>query len=67
LKRGGGITAGQFWELVAAKLQASGRPAATNGWQRMVLLLCRALNVKPARVTPSSRLYADLDMAYEFD
>ena len=57
-----GITAGQLWQLVATKLQVSGRPAATNGWERIVLLLCEALNLKPARVVVQSRLYADLGM-----
>ncbi|HLN32868.1 MAG TPA: hypothetical protein VK395_34375 [Gemmataceae bacterium] len=58
------LTAGQLWELVAAKIRIAGSEPPTDGWQQVVATLTQALNVKPKRIRPNSRLYADLGMAY---
>lgn len=56
------LSAGQLWELAAAKLRSSGRQVPSDGWERVVATLSEALNVRRTRVTPSSRLFADLGM-----
>jgi hypothetical protein len=56
------LTAGQLWEMVAAKLRDAGTESPPDGWERVVAVLSDALNVKPRQVTPASRLYADLGM-----
>lgn len=57
-----GLTAGQLWGVIEARLGAIGSPVPPDGWGRLVTILTQALNVKPEQVTPDSRLYADLDM-----
>jgi acyl carrier protein len=56
------LTAGQLWELVGGKLTRTGSDVPADGWPRVVTVLAEALNVKPARITPESRLYGDLGM-----
>jgi hypothetical protein len=58
------LTAGQLWQLVAAKLRAAGISPPADGWQRVVMALAEALNVKPRRITTDAQLYADLGMMY---
>ena len=57
-----GLTAGQVWGVIAARLVAVGSSVPPDGWARLVTILTRSLNVKPEQVTHGSRLYADLDM-----
>jgi hypothetical protein len=61
------LTAGQLWEVVAARLRASGRDLPADGWDRVVDVLSEALNVKPIRIVPNARLYADLGMLHGVD
>ncbi len=61
------LTAGQLWDLIAAKLWATSAGVPADGWQRVVVALSEALNVKPWRITSDSRLYADLGMLYGVD
>jgi hypothetical protein len=58
------LTAGRLWEMVATKIRASGAETPADGWERFVAALSKALQVKSTRVTPASRLYADLGMLY---
>jgi hypothetical protein len=58
------LTAGQLWELVKAKFMAADDEVPTDGWDRVVAVLAEALTIKPSRIAPDSRLYADLGMAY---
>jgi hypothetical protein len=62
-----GLTAGQVWELVASKLRAGGSVVPDDGWGLVVGVLSDALNVRPERIAPESRLYADLGMVYGLD
>jgi hypothetical protein len=62
-----GLTAGQLWELVAAKARAVGRVVPAEGWDRVARALAEALSVRRRRIAPGSRLYADLGMIYGFD
>ncbi len=57
-----GLTAGKLWELITAKHKQTGIEVTTNGWERLVVLLSEALNVKVSRINPNSRLYTDLGM-----
>lgn len=59
-----GLTAGQLWEQVAAKLSGDEISVPVDGWERVVGTLSEALNVEPACVTPESHLYGDLGMVY---
>ena len=61
------LTAGQLGELTTAKIRAAGREVPADGWERVVVALAEALNVKPRRITRGSRLYADLGMIYGLD
>jgi hypothetical protein len=61
------LTAGQLWEIVAAKIRASGREVPGDGWNRVVAALSGALNVKPLRIFPQARLFADLGMLRGLD
>lgn len=61
------LTAGQLWEMVAAKLSSAGTELPPDGWAQLVAVLSEALNVKPKRIVPESRLYADLGMIYGID
>jgi acyl carrier protein len=61
------LTAGQLWEVVAAKLATAGTSEPADGWQRVVAILSQSLNVPSERITPSARLYADLGMMYGLD
>jgi hypothetical protein len=56
------LTAGQLWEVVAAKLRVAGTTPPPDGWQRLVETLSEALSVKRQRITPESRLLEDLGM-----
>jgi hypothetical protein len=56
------LTAGQLWERIASHLGATGRPVPANGWDQVVGALSEALNVDHDRISPNSRLYADLGM-----
>jgi hypothetical protein len=58
------LTAGQLWELVKAKIVAADTEVPADGWERVVAVLAKALTVKPRRIAPGSRLYADLGMIY---
>jgi hypothetical protein len=58
------LTAGQLWEMVAARIRASGRVVPANGWEQVVGVLSEALNLKPVRIVPNARLYADLGMLH---
>jgi hypothetical protein len=51
-----------LWEVVAARLSTAGVEVPAGGRQRVVAVLCEALNVNPDRVAPLSRLYANLGM-----
>lgn len=59
------LTAGQLWDLVAAKLRQSGRPVPEDGWDRVVAVLSESLNLRRDRIAPDSRLYEDLRMQRE--
>jgi hypothetical protein len=63
----GTLTAGQLWEVVVSKLMAAGHAVPADGWERAVGAISEALNVKPRRIAPDSRLYMDLGMAYGLD
>ena len=56
------LTAGQLWDIIAHKLREVGAVIPPDGWTRLVALLSDALNVRPARITTESRLYADMGM-----
>jgi hypothetical protein len=58
------LTAGQLWEVVVTKLRLVDKVPPPDGWGRLVRALSEALCVKPKRVEPGSRLYADLGMQY---
>lgn len=58
------LTAGQLWDLVAARLQAAGATMPADGWARLSVALSEALNVRTSRVASGSRLYADLGMIH---
>jgi hypothetical protein len=58
------LTAGQLWELVRATIMTADREVPADGWERVVKVLAEALTVKPRRIAPGSRLYADLGMIY---
>jgi len=62
-----GLTAGQLWEVVVDKLRQTGIQTPGNGWERLVVALCEALNVDANQVNAGSRLYADLGMLYGLD
>jgi hypothetical protein len=62
-----GLTAGRLWEVVTARLRAVNAPIPADGWERIVTVLSEALNVKPERIAPESRLSADLGMWYGLD
>jgi hypothetical protein len=58
------LTAEQLWELVKAKIMAADGEVPADGWDRVVAVLAEALTIKPSRIAPGSRLYADLGMIY---
>jgi hypothetical protein len=58
------LTAGELSRLVVTKLRDAGKEPSPDGWERMTGLLSEALNINPDRITPESRLYADLGMFY---
>ncbi len=60
------LTAGQLWELVAARIRGVGSEVPADGWERVVAALSEALNVEPRQITPGSLLYADLGMVCGF-
>jgi hypothetical protein len=62
-----GLTAGQLLELVAHKLEAAGKELPADCWNRLVLVLGDALNIRAHRIRTESRLYADLSMGYGID
>ncbi len=56
------LTAGQLWEAIQTRLRAADSVVPADGWQRLVVTVTEAINVRPERVAPGSRLYADLGM-----
>jgi hypothetical protein len=61
------LTAGELGEIVAARIRGSGCDVPTDGWDRVVAVLCESLHTKPSRIVWWSRLYADLGMFYGLD
>jgi hypothetical protein len=60
------LTAGQLWEVVAAKINQAGHDVPGDSWGRVVSELAEALNVPRKRISPDARLYAELGMSAEF-
>src|SRR5262245_44915293 len=59
------LTAGQLWDLVAAKLGMESRTVPDDGWDKVLAAVSEELNVKPVNVQRESTLYAELDMSRE--
>src|SRR5262249_38673375 len=61
------LTAGQLWEVVAARIRTSGQEVPADGWDQVVARLSESLHVKPRQIVPDAQLYADLGMVHGLD